>query len=481
MDVGSLTVGLIVGAALGALIGWLGARSGAARQLAEASTRPSSEAAAARARADEMSKRLAQLEAEAASRDRALSDGRQEATALKQDLARVTAELEAERRAGADRRALLEQTDARLREVFGALSMEALQRNSQQFLDLARTSLGDLQKHATADLDHRQKSLGDLLGPLREALGRVDAKLQEVDRLRAGSESKLDEQLRTLALATNNLERALRTPHVRGGWGEIQLRRVVEMAGMIEHCHFVQREAATTEDGRLIPDLIIKLPGGRNIIVDAKVPYLAFRDAVEAPDESTRAARLRDHARQVREHILQLSSKAYWNQFQPAPEFVFMFLPGEGYFSAALQQDAALIEFGADKRVIPASPLTLIALLRAVAYGWQQQQIAESAQQVSALGRDLYDRIRTMAGHFEDMGRGLGRAVDSYNNAIGALERRVLVTARRFKELGVSASEEIAEPTRADQRPRALQAPEMADLFGEDVVEAETVAADEED
>ena len=382
------------------------------------------------------------------------------------ETAAAQASLAAERQATAGRERLLAQTDDRLRRTFASLSAEALRSNNQSFLELAKTSLTEYQKQASTDLQHRQQRIGDLVKPLHESLARVDAKLQEVEKQRTGANAQLSEQLRTLAVSTTNLERALRTPNVRGGWGEVQLRRVVEMAGMVNHCHFVEKKAATSDDGRFIPDLIIKLPGGRNIIVDAKVPYIAYREAVEASSDATRTAKLKDHARQLREHIIQLSSKKYWDQFQPAPEFVFMFLPGEGYFSAALQHDPALIEFGVDKRVIPSSPLTLIALLRAVAYGWQQETVARNAQNVSDLGRELYDRVRVLGGHFEELAKGLTRAVDAYNSTVGTLESRVLVTARRFKELGVAASDPIPELPPVDRTPRSLQAPEHADLFG---------------
>ena len=382
------------------------------------------------------------------------------------ETAAAQASLAAERQATAGRERLLAQTDDRLRRTFASLSAEALRSNNQSFLELAKTSLTEYQKQASTDLQHRQQRIGDLVKPLHESLARVDAKLQEVEKQRTGANAQLSEQLRTLAVSTTNLERALRTPNVRGGWGEVQLRRVVEMAGMVNHCHFVEKKAATSDDGRFIPDLIIKLPGGRNIIVDAKVPYIAYREAVEASSDATRTAKLKDHARQLREHIIQLSSKKYWDQFQPAPEFVFMFLPGEGYFSAALQHDPALIEFGVDKRVIPSSPLTLIALLRAVAYGWQQETVARNAQNVSDLGRELYDRVRVLGGHFEELAMGLTRAVDAYNSTVGTLESRVLVTARRFKELGVAASDPIPELPPVDRTPRSLQAPEHADLFG---------------
>ena len=394
------------------------------------------------------------------------------------ETAAAQASLAAQRQATADRETLLAQTDDRLRRTFASLSAEALRTNNQSFLELAKTSLAEYQKQASTDLQHRQQRIGDLVKPLHESLARVDAKLQEVERQRTGASAQLSEQLRTLAVSTTNLERALRTPNIRGGWGEIQLRRVVEMAGMINHCHFVEKKAATSDDGRFIPDFIIKLPGGRNIIVDAKVPYIAYREAVEASSDATRTAKLKDHARQLREHIIQLSSKKYWDQFQPAPEFVFMFLPGEGYFSAALQHDPALIEFGVDKRVIPSSPLTLIALLRAVAYGWQQETVARNAQNVSDLGRELYDRVRVLGGHFEELAKGLTRAVDAYNSTVGTLESRVLVTARRFKELGVAANDPIPELPPVDPTPRALQAPEHANLFG-NLVEDDAVQTGE--
>ena len=407
-------------------------------------------------------------------RARSMRDTNERHAQLVAETASARAALDTERQAMADRETLLAQTDEHLRRTFAALSAEALRTNNQSFLELARNSLAEYQRQASTDLLQRQQKIGELVKPLHESLARVDARLQETEKDRVGSYSQLSEQLRTLAVTTTNLERALRTPNVRGGWGEVQLRRVVEMAGMVNHCHFVEKKAATSDDGRFIPDLIIKLPGERNIIVDAKVPYIAYREAVEAPDESTRANKLRDHARQLREHIVQLSSKKYWDQFQPAPEFVFMFLPGEGYFSAALQHDPSLIEFGVDKRVIPASPLTLIALLRAVAYGWQQETVTQNARNVSELGRELYDRVRVLGAHFDDLARGLTRTVDAYNSSVGTLESRVLVTARKFKELGVAANDPIPELSPVDHTPRALQAPEHADLFG-DLTESETV------
>ena len=455
-----MLVGIALGLALGGVGGWLLGRAG------EAGAGARVDAAAARARADEIAKRVAQLDAALETRERDLADARQRSGELTERLVRATAELDGERRSADDRLRLLEQAEQTLREAFASVSAEALRANNQSFLQLAKASLSEFQKQAVVDLDHRQRSIDSLVKPLHETLGQVDAKLQQVEKERASSDARLSEQLQTLATSTSNLERALQTPHVRGGWGEVQLRRVVELAGMLDHCDFSEKTTAQTAEGRLVPDMVVNLPGGRHIIVDAKVPYVAYRQAVEATGDDERVARLKEHAGQVKAHMVELGSRGYWAQFQPAPEFVFMFLPGEGYFSAALQHDPGLIEFGVTQRVIPASPLTLIALLRAVAYGWQQERIARNAEEVSALGRELYERIWRLAGHLDDLAKGLTRTVEAYNRTVGTIETRVLVTARRFKELGVSAAEPIPEVATVERTPRPLQAPEMADLFG---------------
>jgi DNA recombination protein RmuC len=400
-------------------------------------------------------------------------------TAL-QERAALAAALEAERRASAEKVALLQNAEVQLRDAFSALSSEALKANSESFLRLARTSLGEFQKSATMDLDGRQKAIDSLIQPLRESLTKVDAKLIDVDRGRASSQAQLSEQLRSLTQAqqvlyseTSKLSRALRSSNIRGQWGEIQLRRVLECAGLTEGMHFDLKESVRTEEGRLTPDAVIKLPGGKNVVVDAKVALSAYLDAMDCEDDGSRDAKLREHARQVKDHVTQLGNKSYWMHFQPAPDIVVMFVPGEALLSSALQHDDGLLEFRMNKGVMLASPLTLIALLKAIAYGWQQDTIAKNALEISELGRNLYDRIAKLADHFEQVGRSLAKAVQSYNGAVGTLETRVLVTARKLKDKGVTASEEFREVETIDITPRLLGAPELVGLFDDVPAEAE--------
>ena len=397
-----------------------------------------------------------------------------------QERAALSAALEAERRASAEKVALLQTAEVKLREAFSALSSEALKANSESFLRLARTSLGEFQKTATMDLEGRQKAIDSLIQPLRESLTKVDAKLVDVDRGRASSQAQLAEQLRSLTQAqqvlhseTSKLSRALRSSNIRGQWGEIQLRRVLECAGLTEGMHFDLKESVRTEEGRLTPDAVIKLPGGKNVVVDAKVALSAYLDAIDCEDDTSRDAKLREHARQVKDHVNQLGNKGYWMHFQPAPDIVVMFVPGEALLSTALQHDDGLLEFSMNKGVMLASPLTLIALLKAIAYGWQQDTIAKNALEISELGRNLYDRIAKLADHFEQVGRSLAKAVQSYNGAVGTLETRVLVTARKLKDKGVTASEEFREVETIDITPRLLGAPELVGLFDDVPAEAE--------
>jgi DNA recombination protein RmuC len=421
---------------------------------------------------------MAQNEAHLATGEASQARLQQDLSTSQQERARLAAELEAERRATTGKLALLQDAEIKLREAFSALSSEALRQNNQSFLALARTSLSEFQQSAKQDLDGRQKAIEDLVQPLKESLTQVDTKLQQVEQSRVGSHSALTEQLRSLHQAqqtlqseTGRLVQALRSPNVRGQWGELQLRRVVEAAGMIEYCDFDLKESVSVDGSRLTPDMVVRLPGGKNVVVDAKVPSSAYLDAMETEDQAARDGKLRDHARQVRDHVVKLSNKTYWAHFQPAPDLVIMFLPGETLLSAALQRDPGLLEFSLGRGVMLASPLTLMALLRAVAYGWQQEKVAKNAQEISDLGRQLYERIRVMAVHFEDVARGLTRSVESYNKAIGSLESRVLVTARRLKDKGVTAPEELPDLETIDHTPRPLGAPELVGLFEDDPVD----------
>ena len=401
------------------------------------------------------------------------SAGRRIAEATSASAARV-ASLEARLQAADERHTILSSAEQTLRDAFRSMASEALQANSQSLTALAQASLEQTSERVKGDLDRRQAAIADLVKPISDTLHAVDQKLTAVEKDRLASNASLVEQLKfvgsglnTLQGETGRLVKALRQPHVRGHWGEVQLRQVVELAGMIEHTDFVEQVTVTTDDGRFRPDLVVRLPGGKKVIVDAKSPLAAYFDAVEAQDETERAFKLSEHTRQVRDHLGRLGSKAYWSQFDDTPEFVVMFLPGESFFSAALAQDPLLIEHGIANRVVLASPTTFIALLKAVSYGWRQERIQANAQEISDLGRELYQRLLVMATHYDDVKRGLDKAVDAYNRSVASLESRVLVTARRFKDLGAAPGDDIPEVETIEKTTRELQTPEIRSLFDE--------------
>jgi len=431
----------VIGLLFGSLIAWLALRS----------------------RTAGLSARLSLMEKELATEKASLARLQEAYTGLVASRARLESALDSERKASTEKIELVTRASEELRNAFKAMASDALKSNNSSFLVIAEETLKRFQSQARGDLEARQKAVAEMVAPVRDSLNKVDAQIQQLEVARSDAYGELRAQVQSLITTqrelqseTGNLVRALRTPNVRGRWGEIQLRRVVEIAGMLSYCDFAEQESVTTESGRLRPDLVVKLPGGKHVVVDAKTPLQAFLDAFETTDEDARRGCLANHARQVRDHMNTLSGKKYWEQFEATPEFVVMFLPGETFFSAALEQDSGLIEHGVLNRVIPASPTTLIALLKAINFGWNQEKLARNAQQISALGKELHDRLRLLAGHITSVGTGLDRAVESYNKAVGSLESRVLVSARKFAELGASVADDIPELEPIETTARAL-------------------------
>lgn len=452
----TLIVSTLLALLAGAALAWLIAQARSRALLAVEQTRN----AHLQQQLAEQQKLTQQRDADLATQARSLGEQQVRVAELQTQLAE-------ERRQGQERLASFEEARHKLEESFKALSADALQASQEAFMRLAGATFEKLQAQTDGKLEQREQAVKALVEPISKSLDGVRSKIDELEKSRAEAYGSLSAQVRSmivtqdqLRLEAGNLVKALRAPQTRGRWGEIQLKRVVEMAGMLDYCDFEQQVSMTTDDGRLRPDLVVRLPGGKRVVVDAKAPLQAYLDAVETTDDALRLTHLAGHARQLRDHVNKLSAKSYWQQFEPTPEFVVMFLPGESFFSAALEQQPGLIEDGVKQGVIVATPTTLIALLRAVSYGWRQEKLAENAQAIATLGRDLYERVGKLAEHFAKLGKNLGTAVNTYNDAVGALESRVLPAARRFKELGAGTGD-ISPLDSLQQATRQLQAPEL--------------------
>lgn len=411
-------------------------------------------------RAESLADRIRQLETELGSANQSLSEARSENTRAREQIAQLETALKHERQSAAEKLAELKDAHERMTAEFKSISSDVLKSNNVAFLDLAKESFGKLQQESKGDLEKRQQAIDLLVKPLRDSLEKVDTKIAEIEKTRAKAYGELGQQLEQLNTAqlrlqaeASRLSTAMRSTSYAGSWGELQLRRVVELADMLPHVDFVEQEGG---DGPLRADMIIRLPGGQQIVVDAKTPVQSFRESIEAKDENTRAAILKTHASKVRGHIDALGAKSYWQQYQPAPEFVVLFMPGDHFLTAALQADSTLLERAISRRVLLATPTSLIALLKAAAYGWRQEAVSRNAEEISALGQQLHERLGTFADHLDRIGKGLDAAMKGYNAAVGSFEQSVLPGARKFSDLGAKGSKSLSDPRIVDTAPRQV-------------------------
>lgn len=450
-------VGLAIGAAVAGVLAWT-----------LASWRSGSRIREAERRADTAEGSLAELREQA--RKAAADFDALRAQAADAQSARVRAEtqLQEARQSVEEQKRLLAEAESKLTQTFKAVAGDTLDRSAATFLERAREAMEKILAEAKGDLGRRHEAIQGLIQPLADSLKQFDQHVRGLEKSREGAYVELTGQVKALLVAQERLERetgnlvtALRTPKVVGSWGQIALERVVEISGMSEHCDFTTEVSVSSEDGRLRPDMVVHLPGDREIVVDAKATFDAYHEAMGECTEEHRTACLSRHATQVRAHMAKLASKEYWKQFEKAPEFVVMFIPGESFFAAAVDVDRRLLEDALESRVVLATPTTLIALLRAVAYGWRQEQVAKNAQAISELGKQLYERMRTMAEHMAGVGKGLEKANAAYNSAVGSMETRVLPAARRFKDLGIASGDELAGIPPVETTPRAVTAPEL--------------------
>jgi len=466
--------GLIAGLVVGSLIVWLWLRKslGAKAELEISGQRERN--AELSARNEMLEKQITELQASLIELNQIINAKNDEIRQLESDASKLDERLAQEQKQAAGKLALLEDAKQKLNDAFKAMSAEALKTNNESFLNLAQETLSRFQQGAVSDLDKRGKEIEQLAKPVHDSLEKMDNRLGELEKVREGAYAAIREQITSMAgeqdklrSETANLVRALRQPQARGRWGELQLKRVVEMAGMLDHCDFTeQTHIAGEQDERAVrPDMIVNLPLGRHIVVDSKVPLSAYMDAMESDGDEADALLAR-HATQLKTHIKGLSTKAYWDRIRKdlggTPEFVVLFVPGEDFFSAALKMDGSLIEYGVEQKVIVATPTTLIALLKAVSYGWRQEALAENAEQVAALGKELYVRIQKLSEHWCKVGRHLGQTVRAYNDATGSLEARVLSGARKFEALKTAPEREsLPSPEPVEAQPRELTSAEL--------------------